>query len=131
MAKTTVKNEVETKVAEKATETKTTAATKTTAKKAAEPKAEKATETKKAAAKTTKTTKTSTTKAASTKTEEIYLQFSGFEFSNSELVEKVKADYTATTGKKIFKSVKLYVKPEEMMVYYVINEKYLGKVALA
>lgn len=129
MAKTTVKNEVETKVAEKATETKTTAA-KTTAKKAAEPKAEKATETKKAAAKTTKTTKTSTTKAASTKTEEIYLQFSGFEFSNSELVEKVKADYTATTGKKIFKSVKLYVKPEEMMVYYVINEKYLGKVEL-
>lgn len=128
MAKTTVKNEVETKVADKATETKTTA--KTTAKKAAETKAEKATETKKAAAKTTKTTKTSTTKAASTKTEEIYLQFSGFEFSNSELVEKVKADYTATTGKKIFKSVKLYVKPEEMMIYYVINEKYLGKVAL-
>ena len=113
MAKTTVKSDVETNVAEKATETKTTAAkaTKTTAKKA-----EKATETKaeKAATKTAKTTKASTTKAASKKTEEIYLQFSGFEFSNSELVERVKADYIATTGKKIFKSVKLYVKPEEI-----------------
>ena len=147
MAKTTAKSNVEKKVAEtKVTETKAAevkaAEVKTEVKAAKDTakKAEKATETKaaevKAETKTeekaaAKTTKTSTTKAASKKTEEIYLQFSGFEFSDSELVEKVKADYIAAIGKKIFKSVKLYVKPEEMMVYYVVNEKYLGKVALA
>ena len=121
MAKTSVNKEVETKATAKATET---------VEKAAAPEKKTETKAKTSATKTAKTTKTSTTKTASKKTEEIFLQFSGFEFSDSELIEKVKADYIATTGKKIFKNVKLYVKPEEMMVYYVVNEKYLGKVAL-
>lgn len=90
-------------------------------------------ETKKTTAKTTtKKAPAKTTKAVkeAVKKEEIFLQFGGLEFSDNDLVEKVKADYIASTGKKIFKNVKLYVKPEEMMVYYVVNEKYLGKVSL-
>ena len=98
----------------------------TTTKKAAAPKKETKDAEKKAPAKKATTTAKKTTE----KKEEIFIQFAGFEFSDAELIEKVKANYTAETGKKIFKNVKLYVKPEEMMVYYVVNEKYLGKVSL-
>ena len=61
---------------------------------------------------------------------EIFIQFSGFEFSHEELLEKVKADYTAQTGKKTITSTKLYVKPEDMKVYYVVNDKFMGDVYL-
>ncbi len=106
-----------------AKETKTTAKKAATAKKA--PVAKKTVEEKAVAKKTT------TKKAvANAKAEEVFFQFSGYEFSDSELIEKAKADYKATTGKKIIKTIKLYVKPEDMMIYYIVNEKYLGKVAL-
>ncbi len=68
-------------------------------------------------------------KAAEKKTE-LFVQFSGLEFSYEELVEKVKADYIAQTGKKTISSTKLYLKPEDMTVYYVVNEKFLGSVFL-
>ena len=108
------------------TETKVEATAKTedtTAKKAAAKTAAKTTE-KKATAKKT------TTKAAATKKNEMFIQFSGFEFSYDELLEKVKADYTAQTGKKTISSTKLYVKPEDMKVYYVVNDKFMGDVYL-
>ena len=88
---------------------------------------------KKTATKTTEkkaTAKKTTTKAAATKKNEMFIQFSGFEFSYDELLEKVKADYTAQTGKKTISSTKLYVKPEDMKVYYVVNEKFMGDVYL-
>lgn len=127
-----------TKTSAKELDTKKTTVTAKTAEKAVEKVvATKApvekVEAKKAPAKTTaakKTAKVATAKKADIKKEEIFIQFAGFEFSDSELIEKVKANYVAATGKKIIKNVKLYVKPEEMMVYYVVNEKYLGKVAL-
>ena len=74
--------------------------------------------------------KTTTTKAAAVKKNELFIQFSGFEFSHEELLEKVKADYTAQTGKKTVTSTKLYVKPEDMKVYYVVNDKFMGDVYL-
>ena len=61
---------------------------------------------------------------------ELYVQFSGFEFSYDELLEKVKADYIAQTGKKAISSTKLYLKPEELKVYYVINDKFMGDIYL-
>ena len=123
------------------------ATTKTTKKAAVAPKTETKVETKvEATAKTedttakktaTKTTekkatakKTTATKAATAKKNELFIQFSGFEFSYDELLEKVKADYTAQTGKKTISSTKLYVKPEDMKVYYVVNEKFMGDVYL-
>ena len=119
--KAAVAPKTETKV-----ETKVEATAKTedtTAKKAAAKTAAKTTE-KKATAKKT------TTKAAATKKNEMFIQFSGFEFSYDELLEKVKADYTAQTGKKTISSTKLYVKPEDMKVYYVVNDKFMGDVYL-
>ena len=108
-------------------ETKVEVAAKTedtTAKKTATKTAAKTTE-KKATAK-----KTTTTKTATAKKNELFIQFSGFEFSHEELLEKVKADYTAQTGKKTITSTKLYVKPEDMKVYYVVNDKFMGDVYL-
>ena len=41
--------------------------------------------------------------------------------------EKAKADYVAAGNKKInAKDVKVYVKPEESMAYYVINGDFTG-----
>ena len=74
--------------------------------------------------------KATTTKTAAVKKNELFIQFSGFEFSHEELLEKVKADYTAQTGKKTVTSTKLYVKPEDMKVYYVVNDKFMGDVYL-
>ena len=120
--KAAVAPKTETKV-----ETKVEATAKTedtTAKKTAEKAVAKTTE-KKAPAK-----KATTPKAAAAKKNELFIQFSGFEFSYDELLEKVKADYTAQTGKKTISSTKLYVKPEDMKVYYVVNDKFMGDVYL-
>ena len=89
--------------------------------------ATKATAEKKTAEKKTATEKKTT---AAEKKAELFVQFSGHEFSYEELVEKVKADYIAQTGKKTISSTKLYLKPEDMTVYYVVNEKFLGHVYL-
>lgn len=85
--------------------------------------AEKKTTVKKTAAKTT-------AKKPAEKKSELFVQFSGLEFSYDDLLERVKADYIAQTGKKTISSTKLYLKPEDMTVYYVVNEKFLGSVYL-
>ena len=86
--------------------------------------AEKAPAAKKTAAKKTAEKKVAEKKA------ELFVQFSGLEFSYDDLLEIVKADYIAQTGKKTISSTKLYLKPEDMTVYYVVNEKFLGSVYL-
>lgn len=121
-------------------ETKTT--TKTTAAKKAETKTE---EPKKAAAKAEETAKkeTTTKKPAkkapakkpetkkTEKVEEIYLQFHGQEIFTKEILEKAKQAYIAEGHRESsIKSMRLYIKPEENMAYYVINEKIAGGVAL-
>ncbi len=67
-------------------------------------------------------------KAAAALVPEVYLQWGEQEVSFAELVERAKADYKAQ-NKGAIRSCKLYVKPEDGMVYYVINSKE-GKVAL-
>lgn len=80
--------------------------------------------------KATEEKKTVAAKKTAEKKSEFFVQFSGLEFSYDDLLEKVKADYMAQTGKKTISSTKLYLKPEDMTVYYVVNEKFLGHVYL-
>ncbi|MBQ9699584.1 MAG: hypothetical protein IJV71_03085 [Lachnospiraceae bacterium] len=46
------------------------------------------------------------------------------------MLEKVKADYEAKTGKKRVTSTELYVKPEDMKIYYVVNGSFASDVEL-
>lgn len=91
-------------------------ATKSVSKKTAEkkPVAKKTAEKKTAEKKTAE--KTSSRKAAP-KTN-LFIQYQGVELSYADLIERVKAD----SGIDSPKSVNLYVKPEDNMVYYVVNE---------
>ena len=134
-AKVEAKKEAEVKKAEpkkveKAVEVKTVAkedkAPAKAATKAAEkkPAAKKATTTKKAAT----TAKKAPAKAAKVENN-IYVQFSGMEFDTAAIEKAVKADYTAKNGKKDMKSVSIYIKPEDMKAYYVIDG-IIGDVAL-
>ena len=61
----------------------------------------------------------------------IYVQFAGNEFLTSDLVAKVTENWVALGHRaSSIKSLDLYVKPEDMAAYYVINGKESGKIAL-
>lgn len=104
-------------------------AAKETVKKPAAKKAAKTT-TKKTAAK--KTTKAADKEAAAPKTagrkaavkSVIHMQFSGKSYTTENLVQSAKDVWQYDLGRKPedFKTVSLYVKPEESKVYYVIND---------
>lgn len=79
---------------------------------------------------TTKTEEKETTKKTAAKKTEFIVQFAGRDFSYDELMEKVKADYIANSGKKTMSSATLYFKPEDMTVYYVVGDNYNGHVYL-
>ena len=113
---------------EKKAATAKTAAKKTTAKKAT---AAKTTAAKKTAAKKTTATKKSAAKKAEIKTE-IFLQFSGKEYSQEEILQKVKDIWTYDLHQNVddIKDVQLYLKPEESAAYYVVNGVESGKVVL-
>lgn len=94
--------ETEKKPAAKKTSAKKPAAKKTAEKKSAEKKpAEKKASTRKTAPKTN-----------------LFIQYQGAELSYADLIERAKAD----AGIDAPKSINLYVKPEDNMVYYVIND---------
>ncbi len=125
------------KPVEKTTETKAAAKAepaKKTAVKAEEP--VKAEPVKKAAAKKAEPAKkTAAKKAAKTEkpavTQNIYVQFAGNEILTSDLVARVTEDWVALGHRaSSIKSLDLYVKPEDMAAYYVINGKDSGKIML-
>lgn len=91
--------------------------------------AKKAAAPKKAAAKTTTTKTAKTVKEAAS--QNVYIQFAGKEVKTEELVEQVKALWTAQ-GHRVssIKSLEVYVKPEDAAAYYVINGKENGKIDL-
>ena len=113
---------VEEKAAEKPVEAKAEkkVATKKTTAKAAEKKAPA----KKA---TTAAKKTTATKKADTKAV-VNLQFAGKSYTTEDLVKIAKDVWVYDLNKdlKDFKSVELYVKPEESAAYYVVNEEVTG-----
>lgn len=127
-AKTTAKKVDEAPVKKAATTVKTTkkAETKTPAKttvKKEEAKAVAKTTVKKTAAKTT------TKKTAAKKENNLFVQFHGMEFDTKAIEKAVKDDYKTKNGKKTMTSVSIYVKPEDMKAYYVIDG-IIGDVAL-
>lgn len=116
-AATTVQAEV--KETKKATTAKKATATKAVAEKA---------ETKKAA---TTTKKATTTKAASKKVE-VTVEFAGKAYSTEQLAKIAKDVWVYDLGRKAteFKTVEIYVKPEESQAYYVVNGDVTGSFAL-
>ena len=125
----------------KKAEVKTEIKTETTVPKAeevkAEVKAEVKEEAKKAPAKKEPAKKAPAKKATPAKAAKaeiktaLYVQFAGNEVTEADIIDKVKAAYVAEGHKEsAIKEINLYVKPEEYAVYYVINDKAIGKVNL-
>ena len=126
--------------ATKAADTKTAAATtpveapaakteekkETAAKKPAAKKPGRKPGRKPAAAKKETAAKTTTRKAAVKET--VHVQFSGKTYTTEDLVKIAKDVWKYDLKKKVgdFKNVELYVKPEESVVYYVINGEEKG-----
>lgn len=113
---------VDTPAEEKTTARKTTAAKKTTAKKTT-------------AKKTTAKKTTAAAKKAAKKSEistEIFLQFSGKEYTQAEILQKIKDIWTYDLNNNVddIKDVQIYLKPEESAAYYVVNGNTTGKVVL-
>lgn len=137
------KTEPATVKAEVKTETKTEAAKETKApaekkkpgrkpgtKTAAKKPGRKPAAAKKETAKTTtakKTAKAADTKKTAVK-ESLHLEFAGKSYTTEDLIKIAKDVWKYDLKKKVsdFKSVELYVKPEESVVYYVINGDVAG-----
>ena len=134
--KVDVKAEVE-KAVEKTTEKVEKAVEKTTekvAEKAAEVKADVKETVKKTTAKAGKTAKT-VKEAKPVKKEpvkpEIIVQYQNSEVDTAAVEERVKAQFVAEGHKAGFiRKLNIYIKPEEYSAYYVINDKFSGRVDL-
>ena len=98
----------------------TTAAEMTTPAKTEEIKTEPVS-TKKATATKTRTAKTTPAAAK----ESVFLQFAGKELDTEIIKANVRKAWVAETGKKEsdIKDVQIYVKPEEHVAYYVVNQE--------
>lgn len=94
--------------------------------------AEKAEEVKEAVKETAKAPAKRTTTRKTTVKETVYLQYLGKEINKDDLVKQVKDIWTKELKNKAgdLKSVTLYLKPEENMAYYVINDDVTGSIAL-
>ena len=140
-AKTTVSKVEEPKTEVKTTELKK-AETPTTPVKTEEAKKEVKTETVKTAEKAAKKTaaktaeKKTTAKTASAKKAElksqVCVQFDGKSYTEEELVKIAKDVWQYDLKQKAgdLTSVELYVKPEESMVYYVMNKEVTGSFSI-
>ena len=112
----------EVKTVKEAPAAKTETVTTATKKPGRKPAAEKKAPAKKEAAK--KETAAETTEVK----ESLHIQFNGKSYASEELV-KIAKDvwvFDLNQEEKDFKSVELYVKPEENVVYYVINGSVQG-----
>lgn len=85
-------------------------------------------EVKKPAAKKPATKKTEVALKTKSEKEIVFLQFDGKTYQQKDLVKIAKDVWVYDLGKKLsdFKTVELYVKPEEKMAYYVINQTESG-----
>ena len=94
--------------------------------------AEKAEEVKEAVKETAKAPAKRTTTRKTAVKETVYLQYLGKDINKDDLVKQVKDIWTKELKNKAgdLKSVTLYLKPEENMAYYVINDDVTGSIAL-
>ena len=62
----------------------------------------------------------------------MFLQFAGKEYTEKEILQKVKEIWTKNLKRKVgeMKDVKIYLKPEESAAYYVVNGHTTGRVDL-
>ena len=58
----------------------------------------------------------------------VYVQYQGEEEKIEDLVAAAKAAFAAEHARTKVSDLKLYIKPEERAAYYVVNEKFAGKV---
>ncbi len=131
-----VEKTTETKAAVKAEETAVKEEAKPVAvkeEKVQESKAVVKEEAKEPAKKTVK--KATTGKKAAEKQEDlvpdVYVQYQGQEDVVKDVVERAKEAFVADGHRaSSIKSLQLYLKPEESAAYYVVNQKYAGKVYL-
>ena len=94
--------------------------------------AEKAEEVKEAVKETAKAPAKRTTTRKTAVKETVYLQYLGKEINKDDLVKQVKDIWTKELKNKAgdLKSVTRYLKPEENMADYVINDDVTGSIAL-
>lgn len=93
------------------------------------PVAKKATE-KKVVEKKTTVKKTAEKKEVAVK-EEIFVQFGNQEVVAADVVERVKNAYIAEGHvTESVEKVRVYIKPEENMIYYVVNDDYASGISL-
>lgn len=59
----------------------------------------------------------------------LILQYQGSDTDMDALVEAAKADFRSVKKRTPITALTLYVKPEERMAYYVINEEHEGKIS--
>ncbi len=72
-----------------------------------------------------------TTRTTTKKVELAYVQFAGKEWDMAEIVKKAKEAYLALGNKATsMKKFCVYVKPEEGVAYYVVNDTDTGSVEL-
>lgn len=128
--KTAVKTETKTEAAKAPAEKKKPGRKPAAAKKPGRKPAAAKKETAKTAAakKTTKAKKTTTAAKKTAVKENLHLEFAGKSYTTEELVKIAKDVWKYDLKRKVgdFKSVELYVKPEESVVYYVINGDVAG-----
>lgn len=59
---------------------------------------------------------------------ELLMQYQGEEVDLTALAEAAKADFRGEKKRTLITELKLYIKPEERMAYYVINGSHEGKI---
>ena len=79
-----------------------------------------------------KETKKAPAKKAAAKKEEVTVEFAGKAYTTEQLVQIAKDVWKYDLGRKAteFKTVEIYVKPEENQAYYVVNGEVTGSFAL-
>ena len=130
--------DVKTAVKESASEVKAAVTEKTAAvKEAVEEKAAAKAETvKDTAAETKETAKPAREKKPSRAAKEelkpeVFIQYQGNEAIVADVIEKAKNEFVADGHRaSSIKSLQVYLKPEEFAAYYVINQKFAGRVDL-
>lgn len=60
---------------------------------------------------------------------EILMQYQGDEVDLTALTEAAKADFHNEKKRTLITELKLYIKPEERMAYYVVNGSFEGKLS--
>ena len=60
---------------------------------------------------------------------EFIVQYQGADVDLTALAEAAKADFHQTKKRTLITDLKLYVKPEEHTVYYVVNGNFTGSIA--